>query len=320
MSFDMTSLKSVAVLATRRMLVDFDKSPVDISSFAMTIPSLGRQRTQKIEWINALPVMREWIGDRKTSGLFKNAIEMTLKMFEMTFKLDLKEVELDGDRSFITTAEQVAGYMVAGWANGKAVHAYEPMRSNATTTYDDQNLFDTDHVDGDGTTFSNVVDLSTEGYSRATSGKPTILEARQELRLAVDRLQRNRLRYVTIIKTSAAPLTVFTKSFDTYRAYWDLLTQPTIPDGAGAVISNDWAGKFELYRDLSPVSGDEKKIDVIDATPGGPRPVFFMSQKEPGALEVDTTEYFKTKEVYYGTDGIFSFAAGLPHAAVRIQE
>jgi len=320
MSFDPTALKTVAVLATRKLLVDFDKQPIDISDFAQTIPSAGRQRTQKIEWINALPVMREWIGDRKTFGLFRNAIEMTLKMYEMTFKLDLKEVELDGDRSFITTAEQVAGYMKAGFDNGKVVHAYEPMRVNADTTYDDQALFDTDHVDGDGTTFSNVLDLSTEGYSRATSGKPTPLEARRELQLAMQRLRRNRLRYVTIIKANPTPLTVFAKSFDTYLGYYDLLTLPTLPDGDGGTIQNDWQGKFSLYQDLAPVSGDEKKIDVIDATPGGPRPVFFMSQKEPGALETDTTKQFQTKEVFYGTDAIFGFAAGLPHAAVRIQE
>jgi len=320
MSFDLTALKTVATLATRRMLVDFDKQPIDISSFAQTIPSAGRQRTQKIEWINALPVMREWIGDRKTFGLFKNAIEMSLKMFEMTFKLDLKEVELDGDRSFITTAEQVAGYMKAGFDNGKVVHAYEPMRVNADTTYDDQALFDTDHVDGDGTTFSNVLDLSTEGYSRASSGKPTPLEARRELQLAVQRMRRNRLRYVTIVKTTAVPLTVFVKSFDTYLAYFDLMTLDRIQTEDGGDMQNDWKGKFELYQDLNPVSGDEKKIDVIDATPGAPRPVFFMSQKEPGALEVDTTKQFQTKEIFYGTDAIFGFAAGLPHAAVRIQE
>jgi len=320
MSFDPTALKTVATLATRKMLVDFDKQPIDISSFAQTMPSAGRYRTQKIEWINAFPVMREWIGDRKTFGLFKDGIELTLKPFEMTFKLDLKEVEIDGDRSMVTTAEQVAAYMVNGWANGKVVNAYEPMRVNDTTTYDDQNLFDTDHVDGDGTTFSNVLDLSTEGYSRATSGKPTLLEARRELQLAVARMRRNRLRYVTIIKANPVPLTVFVKSFDTYLAYYDLLTLDNLPDGSGARMPNDWKGKFELYQDLNPVSGDEKKVDVIDATPGGPRPVIFMSQKEPGALETDTTKLFQTKEVFYGTDAILSFGAGLPHGAVRIQE
>lgn len=319
MSTDLTALKSVAVVATRLGLSLYDKpSPAqDITLFAQTLNRATRQKTLHFEWWDAFPLIRKWVGDRQTFKGYKSGIDVVVESYELTFKLDLRELDLDGDRSLIQSAQDIGTQFAAGFTNGRFIFAYSPIRNNSTTTYDDQNLFDIDHVHPDGETFSNVIDISADARipDRATSGFPTALEAKAELEAAVETLAQNRLRNVSIVELGTPPLVVITKSFGVWKGYHDLLTQNVISNTA-----NIWFGGFRLLRDFDPVSGDENKVDVILAEPNGPRPVIFVPARNPGPLVLDDKWIFDRKEATYGSDADYGFAAALPHPVVRIQE
>ena len=315
MSTDLTVLKSVAVSATRLMMLEYDKQTQDLGLFAQTVNRPTRQRTLHIEWWDAFPMIREWIGDRQPFTGFKAGIDVDIKRYELTFKLDLRELDLDGDRSLVQGVQDIAPKFIKGFDNGRFLYAYAPIRTNATTTYDGQNIFDTDHVHVDGATFSNVIDLSDESHSRASSGAPTPAEAQTELQLAVQRLTQNHLRNVSLVKMTRPPLTVIVNSFNVWKGYNDLLTLPLINN-----TTNTWAGGFELFQDFSPVSGNEKKVVVILSEPGGPRPAIFVPARNPDPIKFDAAKVFTADEAWYGSDADFGFAAGLPHPAVLIQE
>jgi hypothetical protein len=320
---DLTILKSVAVVATRLGLQLYDKpSPAqDISLFAQTVNRPTRQKTLHLEWWDAFPLMRKWIGDRQTFRGYKSGIDVTVEPYELTFKLDLRELDLDGDRSLIQSAQDLAQQFAAGFTNGRFIFAYAPLRTNATTTYDGQNIYDTDHTHPDGETFSNVIDISGDARipDRATSGFPTALEAQAEIEAVIETLEQNRLRNVTLVELGKPPLVVIVKSFGTWKGYNDLLTKETLAVSGGTTL-NTWRNGFRLIRDFDPVSGDEKKIDFILAEPNGPRPVVFVPARNPGPLVMDDKWVFDRKEVSYGSDADYGFAAGLPHGTVRLQE
>lgn len=320
---DLTMLKSVAVVATRLGLQLYDKSTTaqDLTIFAQTVNRASRQKTLHLEWWDAFPLMRKWIGDRQTFKGYKSGIDVTVEPYELTFKLDLRELDLDGDRSLIQSSQDIATQFSNGFVNGKFIFAYAPLRNNSTTTYDDQNIFDTDHVHPDGDTFSNLIDISSDARipDRATSGFPTALEAEGELQAAIETLEQNRLRNVSLVEMGKPPLVVITKSYGVWKGYNDLLVRPTLAV-SGGTQENTWRGGFRLLRDFDPVSGDENKVDVILAEPNGPRPVIFVPAREPGPLVLDEKWIFDRKEAVYGSDADYGFAAALPHPAVRIQE
>lgn len=315
---DLTIMKSVAVGATRLGLYMYNQTnAADVQMFARILPRPGRFRNLTYEWWDIFPLFRKWIGDRQTFPGYKSKIELTVEPYELTAKLDVREQEIDGDRSLVANISDIGAQFGNALINSRFINAYAPMRANATTTYDNQNLFDTDHVHPDGSTFSNVIDLSSDSISRSSSGAPTADEARRELDYAVHRLTQNRLKNVSVAKVTRMPLAVFVKSIGTWKGYNDLLTLDTIGvDGT----ANPWKGAFDLFMDYDPVSGDEKKVDVVLAEPGGARPVAIVEARLPGPLQVDDTHLFARKEIYFGTDGDFAYAAALPQPAVRIQE
>lgn len=310
-------LKTVARRASVLALVKYDQLKDDLLPLiAQTVSPNGRQKVQEIEWADAFARMREWLGERKVSTITQSGIQITLKSFELTFKLDRMDLELDGEHALVKAPEDLAGQFLSGFGNGRILEAFTPLRENLVTTYDGQNIFDTDHVHPDGATFSNVIDLSDEGAARTTTGAPTATEARRELKLAIDRLVKNRLRVQTLRETPAQmDLVVVVKSFGVWSGYYDLLTQDVIDN-----TTNTWRGKFRLLLDDAPKSGDEKKVDVIDGAPGGPRPSVFVPVREPRGIEVDETRDFTHREILFGSDAIYGFGAGLPQPAVRTQE
>jgi hypothetical protein len=311
-------LNSVRVRASTLFLMKYDQlSQSILPLFAATLPKVDDGEIQYYEWWTAFPRMREWVGERKSMKTFASRIEVQIKSYEETFSYSLRKARMDGDRLMGITPEELAAKMTESFVNGKLLEAFEPLRQNALTTYDDQNIFDTDHEHPDGTTFSNVIDLSDVSASRSTTGYPTIVEAANELQLAEARLLANRMKVATVREVPATPpLAVIVRSAGTKAGYHELLTQ----DFLSTDRLNRWKGRFTLIEDTAPVSGTEKKVDVIDTTPGGPRPTVHIASREPGPIKMDMTREFDTETVRYGNDADYGFAAALPQPAVRIQE
>jgi len=318
MALGITLLRTLARRASVYMAKLYDQIPQDeiVGLIAQTVPSVGRQKSQTIHWADAFPFMREWVGDRALQEVFASQIEITLKPYEITYELDRMDLELNGDSALLPLVQSMSQYFADGFAMGRAHQAYEPLRQNSLS-YDGQNFFDTDHTHPDSSTFSNVWDLSAQSQDRTATGAPTDLEARRELKSAIRLAQTNRLKRATIRRIDPSPsIAVVVKSTGVYNGYYDLLMNTELSNGQ----LNDWKGKFALLEDTSPVSGDEKKVDVILTEPGGPRPSIWVPHRNPGAIEVDESKVFSSRKVPFGQDCIYGFAPGFPQCAVRVQE
>ena len=309
------ALRSLAVRTSTLFLMRYDQVTQGLlPTFAQTVPPNSSQLTQIFEWWDAFPLMREWVGERKTTATMKSSIQVSIKPWERTFDFSLRSQRF-GDSNITVTPEQLAGKLSDAFENGTLIEAFRPIRENLVTTYDNQNLLDTDHVHPDGTTFSNVWDLSNNSQSRAATGAPTAAEAARELEAATSLLLQNRLRNVSLVEMTKPNLVIIVKSQGTWSGYNQLLTQNVLSNS-----TNQYFGSFRLLRDYDPESGDEKKVDFILSEPGGPRPVIYVPFRNPGPVKFDTSKEFWEEKVYYGNDADLGFAAGLPQSIVRVQE
>lgn len=315
MSLSITGIKSGAVQVSVWLSKLYDQmlgSDQIINALAQRVPPKGRQRIQRIAWGEAFPQLREWVGDRVLQNVFGEEITLETKAYEMTYPIDRVDAELDGDAALLQPKD-IAAKIMAGYAVGIADLVYDPLRKNQLS-YDSQNMFDTDHTHPDGSTGSNVLDLSDASISRSATGNPTMDEAARELRRAMALLQVNRKLRGRIRMVGDVALAVVVKSDGTQYGYHQLLTEDKFPDGR----TNALAGKFALMRDDSPESGDEKKVDFIMADPGGVRPSILMEVQRPGPVVVDLQPLARKGAM--GNHGLYAIGPGFWQAAVRVQE
>lgn len=319
MALGIQQLRSVARVATRIGLDMYDRMAGDLLPLmAQVVRPRGASKTQTLEWTDAFPMAREWVGERKVREVLGDSIEITLKAYEQTFKIDTLDLEMNADLALIRSPQELGAQVARGWDAARLEAAMAVFRTNAAA-YDGQDFFDTDHTHIDGDTYSNLIDISGDANlpDRVATGVPTVAEAANELGYAITVLEANRLRLQTVVETKVpGNLVVIAHNFGVWNAYFKLMTQEMLADD----VANPYRGTFRLLRDTAPTSGDEKKVDIILAEPGGPRPVIYMPFREPGALEVDDTDQFKHHQIFFGNDAIFGFAAGFPQTAVRIQE
>jgi phage major head subunit gpT-like protein len=129
------------------------------NAVATVVPSSTKSNTYG--WLGQWPGFREWIGDRVLKSIKEQSYAITNKSFESTVSVDRDDIEDDvlgtykpmmeemGRASSVFPDELVFPLLKAGFA---------------TTCYDGQYYFDTDHpvnaeVDGSGanTSFANVI-------------------------------------------------------------------------------------------------------------------------------------------------------------------
>lgn len=179
------ALKELFVAFSKAFKDGFAMAPSHWQKVAMTVPSTGSDTTYG--WLGQMPRFREWVGARTLKDLKAHAYKITNKHYESTVKVGRNEIEDDlvGTYSPIFSEmgraasdfpnELVFGMLAAGFA---------------TTCYDGQFFFDTDHpvyenVDGTGavTSVSNFGGgVGTAWYLLDTSRavKPMILQERKK--------------------------------------------------------------------------------------------------------------------------------------------
>lgn len=110
--------------------------------------------TLDLSWMNQMPGMREWVGNRQHFTPSDGSFTVAKKDYENT--IDVKNDDLLYGRS-VTYDGIVAG--MAGKAARKPHDLAVDLLKNGhgATCYDGQYFFDTDHPDGVGGTWSNIV-------------------------------------------------------------------------------------------------------------------------------------------------------------------
>ncbi len=305
-----TLAKTVSPIALAIYDREDSASILRMISRELTWPKGEREFTY--EFWAAFPELRLWLGERKTQNVWApGPIEGKIKKYEIT--LDMDRDDIDSARSLIKASE-LAKSIGDGFAAGKVMLAYGPLRDNAIC-YDGQNLYDTDHTHPNGKTYTNLILIGLDVPARANTFEPTPAEVRRELKFAVSMLHKNRLIRKTLVRTTNTlrDIVVITRSFATWSAFHDLQTEEEI-DGS----PNRYRGKFELLHDFDPPADQDNSYDVIRAVPGGPRPTIFVRGREPSGLRFDTASEFKDSNIAFGMDGRYGVAAAFPQVTVRM--
>jgi phage major head subunit gpT-like protein len=135
-------------------------------------------------WLNDIPGVREWIGDRKVNQLSASGYSIKNKDWEITIAVDRNDVEDDnvgiyGPKVQITAENTQRHYDALVFGLLKA--------GFATTCYDGQYFFDTDHpildANGNETSFANTDGGAGAGWFLAVTGQallPIILQKRRD--------------------------------------------------------------------------------------------------------------------------------------------
>ncbi len=286
-----------------------------LEHLARVLPHSGGGKTFSLEWVNAFPQLRKWVGPRKLQESFGDAIKGELAPFEITAGYDRMDLEL-GDPLASASIQTMSESISEGFIVGKERLAYEVLLNNSVT-YDGQDLFDTDHVHPDESTASNIIGIGTDVDNRGTVNEPTVIEVGKELQACQRRLLQNvivRKRLVDAAEARGATR-VIARSNAVYDAFDSLLQEERLPDGT----INRRRGTFSLSRDFSPPVGMENSYDVLSAIPGGPRPVIFVVGKDMTGVSSDTSKEWSDREIPFGSDGIFGAAPGFWQTVVRVE-
>jgi hypothetical protein len=306
----LSDLKSIAVRATPIALDIYDKTdPTTLLPFVavvVTDPSLAEE--VNLEWAAVFPELRKWIGDRVAQQGFAGRLKIRPELYEVTLDFDSLDIERG---TALLQATEKATRIGRAFAVGKVLLAYRVLRENLLT-YDGQDFFDNAHQHPDGSPASNLVP-----FNRADPFAPDVHEAREELVAAVDRLMANSILRDELVRSDDVRkgLVVFVRSQQVWSAYEKLRTEKSF--GADP---NLWQGAFELVRDFKPVSGTENTVDIVLATPNGPRPAIFVVSREPQGLKFDQSKEFASRYIPFGMDAMYGVTPAFWQTAVRIYQ
>jgi len=249
----LSDLKSIAVRATPIALDIYDKTdPTTLLPFVAVVvsdPSLAEE--VNLEWAAVFPELRKWIGDRVAQQGFAGKLKIRPELYEVT--LDFDSIDIERGTALIQATEK-ATRIGRAFAVGKVLLAYRVLRENQLT-YDGQ----------DGTLASNLVNVV-----RANPATPDVIEVREELSAAVDRLMANSIL------------------------------------------------RDELVRDFKPKVGTENTVDIVLATPNGPRPAIFVVSREPQGLKFDQSKEFASRYIPFGMDAMYGVTPAFWQTAVRV--
>lgn len=152
------------------------------------VPS--EQETETYRWLSMAPAPREWVGPRAAKGL--TDFEMTLKnvVYESTLEFNCDDLRRDKSRQALTRIAELARRMETHWMKllSTLISA-----GAATTCYDGEYFFDTDHSEGNNSTNqSNDLSVDISELPVSTHGivtAPSSEEAMQAIWQAITAIQ-----------------------------------------------------------------------------------------------------------------------------------
>jgi phage major head subunit gpT-like protein len=304
----LSDLKSIAVKATPIALDIYDKTDpttlLPLVAVVVTDPSLAEE--VNLEWAAVFPELRKWVGDRVAQQGFAGRLKIRPELYEVTLDFDSLDIERG---TALLQATEKATRIGRAFAVGKVLLAYRVLRENLLT-YDGQDFFHDSHQHPDGSLASNLVFTN-----RTNPSSPDVDEAREELVKAVDRLMANSILRDELVRSEDVRkgLVVFVRSQAVWSAYEKLRTEKSF--GADP---NLWQGAFELVRDFKPKPNTQDTVDIVLATPNGPRPAIFVVSREPQGLKFDQSKEFASRYIPFGMDAMYGVTPAFWQTAVRV--
>ncbi len=128
------------------------------------------QASEEYKWLGMAPAMREWVGGRHAKGFRENGIEIKNLKYEATLEVLLDELRRDKTGQVLVRVREMADRTNAHWA--KLLSALI-IAGEASTCYDSQYFFDTDHSEGDSGAQSNDISVDISALPVNQNGSTT---------------------------------------------------------------------------------------------------------------------------------------------------
>lgn len=290
-----------------RFQAAFEKTAPWSAQIATEVPSSTREN--RYHWMDMLPRMREWVGERVIRNLTARVFSITNKPWELTVEVDKDDVEDDNLGVYNGWIDSV-GMQARKWPDDVLTDIIQA--GTSTVCADGQYFFDTDHpvnidVASAGTYSNNLtttpLTASNYGAARAAFGA----------RLGVDG------------KPMMAKATL-------------LMVPPALEDTARAILNSEqiapsaaWAGNVgsvavtNIYRNSAdllvvPELNNEPTTWYLLDVSKPIKPFVWQLRKAPNFVSLfsptDANVFFRKKFIY-GVDSRGNGGFTLPHLALR---
>ena len=274
--------------------------PAKIESLFMRVQST--KDSEKYGWLGDVPQLREWVDERKLSGLRDYNYTIVNKSYESTLAIDRDELEDDqigavmmrvqdlGERAATHPTKLIYDLMAAGTVG---------------LAFDGLPFFSASHtLDGGTTTQTNIV--SGTGVTYATI-KADFNSARALLRTFVD-------NQGEVINQGELKLAIACSP-----AVEGIMREVFLADRVGGGDSNTLKGQIAEgnIHTTGRLSGNDWYLYEIGE---GVKPFIFQTRRniEPGFLGKDSEEGFMRKHYKYGVDYRARMAYGLWQKAIMV--
>lgn len=139
------------------------------------------QGSETYPFLGQSPGMREWVGGRQPKGLSSNALTIVNKPYEATLEVAIRDMRRDKTGQIRARINEFVDRSLTHWASLLSTLI---ISGEATTCYDGQYFFDTDHAEGSSGTQDNdiVCDISTlPAAVHGTTTAPSVEEMQQAI-------------------------------------------------------------------------------------------------------------------------------------------
>lgn len=263
-----------------------------VDAFVMDVPT--DTITESYNWLDGIPAVREWVGDRFVKDLYAHNYDVSNVPYEGT--IGVKRRDIEADRIGIY-APQVK--MLAQRAKQHKARLFSALLSAADSTvcFDGQYLIDTDHpLSGSSSTFSNkgtsalsLDTLETAIYSLAerddAQGEPLGISG--DTLMVPPRLRHTAMKLCYSVGEPGSS----DNDINTIKTLGiDVVVNPWLTE-------TDW---WFLFDSKFPV-----------------QPIIYQHRKEPefvSVTDINDSTVFSRGEFYFGVDMDHAMAAGLPDA------
>lgn len=294
------------VVTERGLRAEFMKAfnngelPAEIMSMLMVVTS--NKGSEKYGWLGAVPQMREWLDERKISGLRDYDYTIVNRSYESTIGVDRDEIDDD--------QLGAVKLRVADLGRRAATHPIElfyDLLDNGDTglAFDGQTFWSTTHtLDGGTTTQNNIVTGTGDSFTQVQAD---FRSARASLRGFVD--DQNQ-----VINQGALKFAVVCSP-----ALEGIMREVFIAERVGGGNTNTEKGQVapENIHVSGRLSGNDWYLLEIGE---GVKPIIWQKRQgvETGFLGKDSEEGFMRKKLKFGVDYRTALAYGLWQKAIKV--
>lgn len=276
---------------------------------ATVVPSTGAEN--HYPWMEQIPRLREWIGERAVQNLSARSYVLANKDFELTLELDRNTIEDDNFGVFAPTVEMM-GWQAAKWPDDQMVKVLQA--GITSLCFDGQFYFDTDHP-------VNMDDPASATYANrytSTALNATNYNTVRAAMMSVNAADGKPLRVNPNLLVVPPQLEVTARQI--LKADFIAPTGAFGGNAAGGIQSNVLQGSADLLvaPDLSNEPGNWYLLDTSMPI----KPFIWQLRKAPDfvSLTNPTDEnLFWRKKFVYGVDSRGNAGYGLPFLAARAE-